>query len=202
MYHTSLKGRPLPRRSTAMKLLTTLNLSHFDQMFQMEQQFYGSDHITPAEEAFAWYQRFPYTVVAAEDHGRIAGFVNLFPVCDAVLNQLRQGTFNDRDLTVDQIVDIHASQTEPLHMFLSCDVIASEYRKHGLTNLLLRKATEQYAAVEHRCDVIVTDNVPPEGCRFAQTYGFVPLRSSDHDSLLQEQSYRRFCSLVRAHIFL
>ncbi len=181
-----------------MRVLDRLERTHFVQMFLLEQRFYGEDHITPAEQAFAWYVKYPYTTIAAEDAGRIVGFVNLFPVSDAVLERLNTGSFNDKDLTVEDIADIHASQTAPLHMFLSCIVVTPEYRKRGLTQTLLQHAVAQYAAVEHRCDVIVTDNVTPEGNRFSRKYGFTPVCQTQHESLLHTQAYGSFCARVEA----
>lgn len=178
-----------------MKILTELTYSHFEQMARLEQEFYDDDHITPPDEAFLWYKKHPYTVIVAEESGEIAGFINLFPVSDAVFEKLKAGTFNDKDLTAGDIADIYASQ-DTLHMFLSCIVVRPEYRKHGLTHQLLQKAVEQYDDVAHRCDVVVTDNVTPEGIAFSRKYGFAPLGSSQHASLLQIQKYSDFCKNI------
>lgn len=78
----------------------------FDAMAAMEARFYGEDLITPAQEAWHWYERHPFTTLAARDaQGSIAGFVNLFPVSEAVYEGLLAGTFNDADLTADDVVD-------------------------------------------------------------------------------------------------
>ena len=176
-----------------MEFLAALTYRHFEEMARLEQQFYGDEHIAPPEQAYSWYQKYSYTCVAASEKGRIAGFVNLFPIRPEILLQLRKGSFNDRDLTSDCIVDIHASETEPLFMFLSCIVVDRAYHGKGLARRLLQKAVESYAEVSHRCSCIVTDNVTEEGIRFSARYGFRPLGETEHASLLQEQDYQSFC---------
>lgn len=161
----------------------------------LEQQYYADDYITPAEQAYAWYERHSYTTIAIGEHGNVVGFINLFPVVDTVFEQILSGNFNDKHLTLDAIVDINASETEPLHMFLSCILVKREYRPLNTTGLLLKCAVETYAPVAHRCDVILIDTVTPEGERFTRKYGFTPMRSSDHGSWIYSQRYSRFESM-------
>lgn len=88
-------------------------------------QFYGEEFITPPQEAYRWYQRYPYTVVAAAHNDNIVGFVNLFPVKKHIDEALRAGEFNDHFLTLDGVEDIHIASDTPLHMFLCCVVVDS-----------------------------------------------------------------------------
>ena len=198
-----------------LRLLSNLTLADFEQMAALEARCYGSEFIAPAEEAHAWYQRFPYTTVAlgvdAGSHegcapGRIiAGFVNLFPVIDEVYTALRAGQFNDAELTVGQIADIAAVRpadepagaAAPLHMFLSCIALEPQYRGKGLARRLLVAATNQYRGVESQIDAIVTDNVTPEGVRFSRRYGFELVGPSNHGSQVFAQPYARFLTHVR-----
>ena len=98
------------------------------------------------------------------------GFVNLFPVSDEVFAKLKAGEFNDKNLSVDDIVDIGSVlgdlPNEPLHMFLSCIVV-------------------------------VIDNVTKEGRRFSMKYGFEPIGETQHDSMNFIQKYADFCKRVR-----
>jgi len=179
-----------------MELLSRLTLNHFKQMEQLEREYYDDAYITPAEQAYTWYERFPNTTIAAEAGGHIIGFVNLFPVVDAVFQSIMAGRFNDKNLTLEAIVDADASQTEPLHMFLSCIVVREEYRPRNAARLLLKSAVNTYAPVAHRCDVILIDTVTPAGESFAKRYGFTPVRQSRYGSSIYSQRYAQFQSLV------
>lgn len=179
-------------QSEHMEILTQLTLEHFKQMEKLESKYYGEDCITPALQAYEWYVRFPYTTHAAAEEGSIVGFINLFPVTGTTFEGIMAGRFNDKFLTIENIVDITASKTEPLHMFLSCILTEPQYRGKKLTLQLLKKAAETYAPVAHRCDVILTDNVTAEGERFSRKYGFTPVCESDHGSWVYSQSYERF----------
>ncbi len=90
----------------ALGIASPLGRADFDDMAAMEARFYGEDLITPAQEAWRWYERYPFTTLACREAcGRIAGFVNLFPVREAVWEWLLRGAFNDADLTVDDVAD-------------------------------------------------------------------------------------------------
>lgn len=179
-----------------MKLGHSLSYAHFEQMEQLELLYYGPEYITPAKEAYRWYQHYPYTVVAAEEAGQIVGFVNLFPVKEPIAQALKAGEFNDHDLTPEGVVDLAADQQAPLHMFLSCVLVEPEYRRQGLTRTLLRAAAEQYASVYHRCVEVITDNVTEEGERFSQRYGFRKLCHSLHGSVVYGQPWQHFVQIL------
>ncbi len=179
-----------------IEFLTVLDPSHFDQMQVLEQRFYHRDHVAPAKQVYEWYQRYPYTTVAAAQDGKISGFVNLFPVGDSVIEHLQAGAFDGHGLQVDDIVDIAASKTAPLHMFLCCIVVEKVARRADLAHRLLRAAVLQYEEVANRCDIILADNVTKEGENFSLKYGLAPARKSGHHSWIYAGGYQQFRSRV------
>lgn len=178
-----------------MTILKKLEFEHFIQMELLEKQFYGEEYITPAQEAFEWYKKYPYSVIAVQFENKIAGFINMFPVSDSVFNKLKSGDFNDKDLTLKDIVNINSSHDSALHMFLSCIVVAEECRKCGTARLLIKEAIKQYTHKEHLFDFILVDAVTNSGKRFAQKYGFKFVCSSNHSSTVYMQSYEDFVSM-------
>ncbi len=171
-----------------------LDFSHFLEMELLEKQFYDAEYITPAQEAFEWYKKYPYSVIAIQADDKIAGFINMFPISDSVFYKLKIGSFNDKNLTVNDIIDIDMPQNAPLHMFLSCIVTAKEYRNAGITKLLLKKAVEQYSHKKQLFDFILMDTVTASGNKFAQKYGFKPICSTDHGTTVYMQSYEDFAA--------
>lgn len=176
--------------------LHCLRYRHFEQMAQLEHRYYGEEFITPPQEAYRWYLRYPYTVVAAAEGDEVVGFVNLFPVKPAIYEALRAGRFNDHFLTLEGVADPEADPGSPLHMFLSCIVVAEAYRATGLARALLQAAVQQYAPVYHRCTEVLTDNVTAQGERFSRRYGFRFLCRSDHASAIYRQSWADFAAAV------
>ena len=175
----------------------TLGREHVLQMERLEQTFYGAEYITPAEESYACYIRYPYSTVAASDGGRIVGFLNLFPVREDVFRGILRGTYNDSGLTAADIVDLDRDGDEPLHMFLSCIAVEAAYRRRGLTDALLLAAVEQYAPAERRCDLLVTDNVTEAGGRFSKRLGLRFVTKTDHASAVYAGRYADFARRVR-----
>lgn len=223
----------------AVRPASSLRRADFDAMAAMEARFYGEDLITPAKEAWRWYERYPFTTVAARataggegaDGGDpagggasatdqaslsprpsarprrkdatgsapIAGFVNLFPVTAPVHDALLTGSFNDANLTVEDVVDPWGQTGEggpaaPLHMFLSCVVVDVPWQGTGLAYLLIARAAAQYA--EHaRCiaDIIV-DTATPDGAKLARNLGFSFVRPSDHGTQIWYSTWEAFIS--------
>lgn len=176
---------------SAVHIIPQLTLQHFREMEALELQFYDAEFITPPEEAWSWYARHPHSAVAAAINGKLVGFVNLFPVKPTVYQALREGRFNDHFMVMDDVADITDT---PLHMFLSCVVVAQEARPLGLTRKLLQAAAQPYANLP--CVGVVTDNVTADGCRFSERYGFTRVCRSDHDSWVYEQSWEAFLAAI------
>lgn len=175
-----------------LRILSKLRFCHFEQMEQLELQYYGPEFITPAAEAWRWYERYPYTVQVAAEDDKVVGFVNLFPVKSHIYDMLKDGTFNDHYLTSDGVEDIYQETESPLYMFLSCILVEPEYRGCGVTRELLRAAVAQYAEVGHRCIEVITDNVTPEGEAFSRRFGFYKWRESNHASVIYRQAWESF----------
>lgn len=187
--------------SSDLHVLERLELAHFEEMEQLELACYGEEYITPAAEVYAWYLAAPDTTVALADAaGRIAGFINLFPITERVHRGLLAGTFNDRDLTAADVSSASPTPATgaPLHMFLSCIVVSEAHRGGGIVSTrLLAEAVARYAPIEHLVDDIVTDNVTSQGARFSRRWGFEPVCVSDHGSQVFAQPYARFVQRVR-----
>lgn len=181
-----------------MELLTELSEEHFKVMHALERQYYAEDFITPYQEAYRWYQHYPYSTFAMADGNTLVGFINLFPIQPPVYEALKQGTFNDIDLKISDIIDLTQPSTQAEQMFLSCIVVDKDYRNQGITGMLLQAAAAYYQPYAERFDRIITDNVTLEGERFSKRLGFQVLGSSDHDSTIYVQAYRTFQQKVFA----
>ncbi len=177
--------------NSTCNIIPQLDFHHFQEMEALELKYYDADFITPAEETWLWYTAYPHSTVAAEINGKLVGFVNLFPVQPRIYQALREGRFNDHFMVMGDVADITAT---PLHMFLSCVVVAQEARRPGLTRKLLQTAVQPYADLP--CVGVVTDNVTADGCRFSERYGFTRICRSDHDSWVYEQDWCHFLAAL------
>ena len=165
-------------------------------MAVLEESYYSPEFITPAAESQRWYETYPYTTVVAATGDGIAGFVNLFPVKQAVFDALLAGQYNDHDMTTEAVVDLSRHNGETLEMFLSCIVVAQPFRGSGLVRAMLQKAVQPYLPYLPCCNRIITDNITPAGERFSQRYGFRCIGSSTHSSRLYIQPFADFVRKV------
>lgn len=181
------------------KLLDKLEKQHFYEMFELEKRFYPEEFITPVEASFEYYTRYAYSTVAAAQNGRIAGFINLFPVKEEVFSAILAGSYNDSGLTSSDIADISECGSAKLNMFLSCIAVEECTCRHALTGALLRAAIENYAHIAPRFELIATDSITDAGRRFSLRMGLTPIAYSDHATTVFTGSYSEFCSRAKAY---
>lgn len=183
-----------------------LTRGDFDEMAAMEALCYGEELITPAEEAWRWYETHPATTVAARSESgddeaapagreRIAGFVNLFGVRAETLRALRAGTFNDADLTTEDV----AGPGEVVGMLLSCIVVGERWRGRGLAYRLLHTAAAQYPKIAPDTPIVI-DTATPAGADLARKLGFTPLRPTDHGTAVWERDWGGFVRAVEQQV--
>lgn len=168
-----------------MRIKDTYDLDDFMQMEILEKKYYNEEFITPYRESYSWYLKYPYSIRAVEHFSKILGFMNLFPVADYIHNEIQGGTYNDKYLTVDDIVDISTYKGEEINLFLSCVAIDESARKLGVLDVLLMSYVEYYKGLEAqgiKIGKISTDNVTLSGELFSQKIGFNKLTDSDHGS--------------------
>lgn len=154
-----------------MEVMKEFIKEDFKEMEELEREFYEDDHITPHEEVYRWFQKYPYIVSSVKECDKIIGFVNIFPIKKKVLEKIQSGEFNDKDMTVDDIVDISMVTNERIYMYLCCVVIKKEYRKSDALKLLIKETCKVYKNFEGNIECIVTDNVTLEGERFSKKLG-------------------------------
>ncbi|MGN0784124.1 MAG: GNAT family N-acetyltransferase [Candidatus Aphodomorpha sp.] len=171
--------------------MEALTLPDFERMEALERACYDAAYIAPAAEAYAWYLLEPRSTVALSEDGRLIGFVNLFPVREAVFRALLSGSFNDSGMTAGDLAPAGAAAK---HLFLSCIAVAEPYRGRGVSGRLLRMAAAQYAAAPDA--QLVTDNVTAAGRRLSERCGLSFLGESGHGSWIYAGDWHSFVRAI------
>ncbi|GGE69073.1 hypothetical protein [Priestia taiwanensis] len=179
-----------------MQIITHFTLEDFKDMQELERNFYDDNHITPYEEAYRWYKAYPYTVCALRDNSTIIGFINMFPVKEHIFEALRAGTFNDRELLLEHIINIDEPIDGKINMFFCCVIIDKEYRRTDALRILLRESICYYKHIERHIDSIITDNVTDKGEAFSKRLGFTKVTDSQFDSIIYMGDYAEFVCAV------
>lgn len=181
-----------------MKVKRKLTLEDFEAMEALEKNYYGTDYITPSEEAYRWYCHNPRTVVVVEDQGKIAGFMNLFPVKDHVYQEILAGTLCDNMLThhgIYSYIEMVQLVGVPTNLFLSCVVVDHQYRRGPVLGMLLKEYVKFYSLLKRRgipFQNVVTDNVTPGGVHFSKELGLKKWKDSDHGSQIFVGTFEDF----------
>lgn len=183
-----------------MKIMQDLTESDYMKMEALEGRYYTDEHITPWQEAFSWYEKYPWSTRVMSCDGEIAGFLDLFPIKKNIYESLSNGTFNDKELTGDGIVDILSVRDETMPLFLCCMVVDEAYRKKGVLMKLLKDHLVWYDDVARERNLkfssVITDNVTPEGERFSVRMGFNKITETRYDSVIYEKEYADFRRMI------
>lgn len=183
-----------------MKIKKKLTIADFMEMEAMEKQYYNSDYIADYKNAFDWYEKFSFTSMAIFDEGKIIGFLDLFPVKEPIVDLLKKGMYNDKNLKTEDIVDIRKIKEGQFNLFLCCIVIDKAYRKSDASKLLLKTYMNFYQSFLTQgisFDEVITDNVTVEGERFSEKLGFKKLLKSDHGSVIYCHKFNDLCEVVK-----
>lgn len=182
-----------------MNIKTELTMADFVQMEELEKRYYTEEHITPAAEAYEWYIHRPYSILALEQDDCIIGFMNLFPVRQEIFAQIEKGSFNDKYLTYEDIIQLPSTGVPSMNLFLSCVVIHEQYRKSNALSMLLTRYAAFYNSLQGQgtdIGLIAGDAVTPAGERFFTKIGLKRRCASDHVSTIYHGTYNAFVDAV------
>jgi len=170
-----------------MHIKKNLTEQDFIEMEALEKRYYSEEYIADYHDAHDWYTDLPFTTVAAEDQGKIIGFLELFPVSDKVFALLKEGAFNDKYLEKSEIIDVSRPVGSPVNLFFSCIVIDEAYRKTDTLKMMLKYYAAFYSSLAaDGLDIenVIIDNVTEDGERFSGRMGFERLTESDHGTVV------------------
>ncbi len=183
-----------------MQIKKQLTKSDFQQMYDLELQYYEDEFITPIEESYLWYKNRPHSVVAVQDQNQIVGFLCLFPILETIASDIKKGTYNDASMTYEEIIDVSNLRSDQAYtLFLSCVVIDKQYRHRNVLKLLLNEYKLYYETLTKqgiRFKEVLTDNITEEGVAFSKRLGLSQYVVSQHNSVIMSGAYED----VMAHI--
>lgn len=184
-----------------MNIKKEKTLDDFRYMEQLELKYYSEEHVTPHQEAYLWYKANPNTGLVLEDNGRIVAFTDILPVKQEILQQIVNGTFNDKYLTPENLIDMDSlKEGDTFNLLLSCVVVDDDYRETDALRILLKAHLEyygQYSKKGVRINSVVTSNVTEAGERFSERMGFERIGESEHGTAIYEIEFRQLIENVK-----
>jgi len=140
----------------------------------------------------------PYTGAVLAHGASIAGLLDILPVGPSIFLKIVKGGFNDRDLSVEDVLtkdQMLLKEHQPISLFVSCAVIHPKYRGKGVMNQLFREYRKQLDRMINwgvEFDRVVGDCVTIEGERFSQKIGMEFQVESDHGTKIYAGSFLVF----------
>jgi len=184
-----------------MNIKSEKTLDDFIYMEQLELKYYSKEHVTPYEKAYLWHLSNPKTGFVLEDNGRIAGFTDILPVKQEIFDQIKCGTYNDKYLTSDDLIDMEElKEGDSVNLLLSCVLVDENYRGTDALKILLDAHLDYYRGYEDRdvmIGTVLTSNVTVAGERFSERMGFERIGRSEHQTTLYQTSFRQFDERVK-----
>lgn len=178
------------------RVITALTEADFVEMAEIERRYYGDEAITDPSEAYDWYRAYPRSTLAVRADGKIAGFVNLFPLKHEVFLRYAAGEVNDKYLIKEDLTD--ESESAKFGMQLSCVAVLPEYRGTGLALRLVAAAAETYATGSARGLKILCDTATPAGAALSKRLGLKYACKTHHGTALYMGRYATFYKRLAA----
>ncbi len=150
-----------------MRICSEKTIEDFRKMEEMELEYYDAEHVTPYTDSFEWAQYCPESDIMLMDKDRIAGFMDILPIKKTVFEGIKEGHFNDKYLTTEDIARKQdLKEGDHVDLLLSCVVIDKEYRKTNALPMLLSAHLKYFMTFPVEgitIDFVVTSNVTDEG---------------------------------------
>lgn len=166
-----------------------LTKAHFDEMEELEKQYYDEEFITPSMESYAWYIKHPNSIQVVTYLGKVVGFMNMFPISKALFDAIKEGCYNDAYLKAEDIVSLEDYELEG-YLFLSCIVVDKLFRRTQVLKMLIESYVNIYKP--YLVEAIITDNITESGAAFSERMGFKFFCKSDHNSKIYIGRWNEF----------
>ncbi|MEG0663134.1 MAG: GNAT family N-acetyltransferase, partial [Anaerovoracaceae bacterium] len=153
------------------------------------------EHISPYEEAYGWYQQYPWYNVVLEEDDKIVAFLELFPMTETLYQAYRSGCFDDDGLSAEDIVDIFSAEPGQYNLCWLTIAVHPEYRGKGALHQLFAYQVEFYEQFRKKgiiFDRVITDNVTEEGINFSKKLGFSKVKDTIFGTVIYEMGYTQF----------
>lgn len=109
------------------KITTKLDLEDFKQMETIEYNYFLKENVTPAKEAWKWYQKNPDTCIAIKtQNGEVIGSCTILPLGNQVLEGIMQEQIDEAQITQAQIEEY--GEGKQYNWYLSAISIDPLYR--------------------------------------------------------------------------
>lgn len=184
-----------------MNIKKEKTMKDFIDMEQLELRFYSAEHVTPHEEAYLWHLSNPNTGFVLEDNGNIIAFTDILPIKQEIFNRIISGTYNDKYLTSEDLIDMNTlKEGDSVSLLLSCVVVHEDYRKTDALKILLNTHLDYYREFVRKgilIDTVITSNVTEAGERFSEKMGFQRIGRTEHQTTLYQTSFKQLDEQAR-----
>ncbi|MEL7656016.1 MAG: hypothetical protein AAGU75_08920 [Bacillota bacterium] len=184
-----------------MQIKEEKTMKDFIDMEELELKYYSEEHVTPHEEAYLWHLSNPKTGFVLEDNGNIIAFTDILPIKQEIFDRILSGTYNDKYLTSEDLIDINTlREGDSVNLLLSCVVVHEDYRKTDALKILLNTHLDYYREFVRKgilIDTVITSNVTEAGERFSERMGFQRIGRTEHQTVLYRTSFKQLDEKVR-----
>lgn len=178
-----------------LEIKETFGLEDMKKIEELEKKFYDDEFVVCGEEAWEWNQKFPFQQIAAVDNGRIAGFLEMFPVKEAMVQGYLNGELDEQDISVDHMVDIYTAEPGEYAMLICTTLLDEDYRGQGIMRSLFKNRIDFYDSFKEKgitFDNTIADVVSPQGGHLAEKLGMKMMLEMESGSKIYLGSYEEF----------
>ena len=188
------------QRRVKKKLITVeenLTLQDFEDMENIEKQYFSPINIMPAAESFELYLKDHNHICCLKQNNRIIGFAMALSLKEKSFNDLKTGKIDETDLGID---DIDLSDDAYSYIYLSSIAIDKSFR-NNLTLVKLFKRFRKHISgiISNGANVreVIADVITPEGKKLARRLlRMQPVLITTHNSTIYWVDGKTFTRII------
>lgn len=166
-----------------------ISVTHIQQALNLDYEAYENALHLTLETCIAYFKKNKdiYLMLFDTDNKKIIAYLNVSPITNSAYEKIRSGIANDTFLTANDILNYESGKD--LSVYFSSIVVEKNYRKMGLSKILINRIIEKLSNLiltNVKIKRIIADAISRQGEYLCKKMGMKKLTKTQHDSVIYE----------------
>lgn len=167
------------------KIKMKLTIKDFEQMEEIDHEYFSNDTIAPAKEAYKWYLADPNSCIVVKEDNMVVAYINVLSLKKAVYEKVKNNILNESEIVVNDL----ELRKEKYYNYLYFPAIAVDknYRNIRVLKNLLDVAREHIKTITKNSTIleVMADCSTPQGTKITQRIlKLTPYKKTSHHSVI------------------
>lgn len=163
-----------------------LTYDDFVRMEEIDHEYFPTENVTSAEEAYKWYLADPNSCIYIKENNKVIAYINILSLNKSIYDKVKYNEINESKIVVN---DLNVNNSTYFnYLYFSCIAIDKNHRNLKTLKNLLETAKEhinQIIKKGYEIVEVMADCSTPEGEKISQRFlRLKPFNKTSHNSVI------------------